>query len=126
MKTESNDVSTVNHPPHYNRFSHEVIELVEKMSFCNGNALKYLLRAPFKGAFSEDLKKAAWYLRRCETFPLTMQQEQLLKGFALEMAEHSPELSSVLRWLLEGIYPHSIADDLEELLRRQDGTEAEA
>lgn len=119
-------MSTVDHPQHYNRFSREVIDLVKNMGFCQGNALKYLLRAPFKGAFREDLKKATWYLRRCETFPLTMQQEQLLKGFALEMAEHSPELSSVLRWLLEGIYPHSIADDLEELLRRQDRTEAEA
>lgn len=55
----------VNHPQHYaEHYEHEVIELTELLSFCLGNAVKYLLRAPYKGGEKEDLQKAEWYLRR--------------------------------------------------------------
>lgn len=53
----------VNHPAHYTQYPHEVIELTEQLGFCLGNAVKYILRADYKGHKSEDLKKAAWYLR---------------------------------------------------------------
>jgi hypothetical protein len=56
----------VNHPKHYT--SHpsgvETIEITEHMNFCLGNAIKYILRAPYKGKEVEDLKKAVWYLNR--------------------------------------------------------------
>jgi hypothetical protein len=56
----------VDHPQHYT--SHpsgvEVIEITEHMNFCLGNAIKYILRAPYKGKEVEDLKKAVWYLNR--------------------------------------------------------------
>lgn len=56
----------VNHPKHYN--SHEsgveAIEICERMSFCVGNAVKYVFRAGEKGDRLEDLKKARWYLQR--------------------------------------------------------------
>lgn len=51
----------VDHPAHYGQYKIEVIEIVRKMSFDQGNVIKYLLRAPFKGHYYEDLKKAAWY-----------------------------------------------------------------
>lgn len=54
----------VNHPPHYNQFPIEVIELTELMDFCLGNATKYVLRAEFKNNRDEDLNKAIWYLNR--------------------------------------------------------------
>lgn len=54
----------VNHPKHYTQYKHEVIELTEKLGFCLGNAVKYILRAKFKGHEEEDLKKASWYLKR--------------------------------------------------------------
>jgi hypothetical protein len=54
----------VNHPEHYTQYEHEVIELTERLDFCLGNAVKYILRAPFKGKEVEDLHKALWYLRR--------------------------------------------------------------
>jgi len=57
---------SVNHPPHYN--SHEsgveAIDICEHMSFCIGNATKYVWRAGQKGDRTEDLKKARWYLER--------------------------------------------------------------
>ena len=56
----------VNHPPHYT--SHpsgvECIQITEHMSFCVGNAIKYLWRADEKGKAVEDLKKARWYIDR--------------------------------------------------------------
>lgn len=56
----------VNHPQHYT--SHpsgvECIQVTEHMGFCLGNVLKYVWRADNKGNAVEDLRKAAWYLRR--------------------------------------------------------------
>jgi hypothetical protein len=34
------------------------------MSFCIGNAIKYLWRADLKNDAIEDLRKAEWYIRR--------------------------------------------------------------
>jgi hypothetical protein len=34
------------------------------MSFCVGNAIKYLWRADLKGRSIEDLEKARWYIDR--------------------------------------------------------------
>ena len=59
----------VNHPAHYT--SHpsgvECIVVAEHMTFCAGNAIKYLWRAGLKGNGAkhiEDLKKARWYVDR--------------------------------------------------------------
>jgi len=56
----------VNHPPHYT--SHpsgvETITITEHMGFCLGNAVKYIMRADYKGNKLEDLKKARWYIDR--------------------------------------------------------------
>lgn len=55
----------VNHPAHYQHATGvEAIVIVENLSFCLGNALKYLWRAGKKGDAVEDLRKALWYVRR--------------------------------------------------------------
>lgn len=56
----------VNHPTHYTKHPSgvECIAIVEHMSFCLGNAVKYIWRAGEKGRELEDLKKARWYLDR--------------------------------------------------------------
>jgi len=56
----------VNHPSHYNVGKIEVIDIIEdwECSFCLGNVIKYVLRAPHKDKELEDLKKARWYLDR--------------------------------------------------------------
>lgn len=65
-------MSTIHHPVHYNslgavcrRCGHpiECIDVVERMNFVRGSALKYCWRADLKGGV-EDLKKAVWYLER--------------------------------------------------------------
>lgn len=58
---------TVDHPAHYGGEDnpYEVIKVIEAwgLGFCLGNVLKYIGR-PTKGKYLEDLKKAAWYLKR--------------------------------------------------------------
>jgi hypothetical protein len=59
----------VNRPPHYQREGVECIDAIRAalgdaafVSYCRGNAIKYLWRAGAKhGDGSEDMAKAAWY-----------------------------------------------------------------
>jgi hypothetical protein len=55
----------VRHPKHYT--SHpsgiEAIEITKFMNFCLGNAVKYILRADYKGDPITDLRKAQEYLQ---------------------------------------------------------------
>ncbi|WP_226035736.1 DUF3310 domain-containing protein [Aquibacillus saliphilus] len=63
---------SINHPSHYNSGKFETIEIIEEItkgyddgfvSYCVGNSLKYLARAPYKhDGIEEDLNKAAKYL----------------------------------------------------------------
>ena len=57
---------TVNEPAHY--LAHpdgiECIQVCEHLSFCRGNAIKYLWRAGLKGDAVTDLRKAIWYIQR--------------------------------------------------------------
>lgn len=56
----------VNHPAHYAAYDPEVIAITERLSFCEGNVVKYLARAGRKAGTpeQEDLAKARWYMRR--------------------------------------------------------------
>jgi hypothetical protein len=56
----------VNHPKHYTQHPSgiECIQITEHMTFCLGNALKYVWRAGLKGDEIEDLRKAVWYIER--------------------------------------------------------------
>lgn len=55
----------INWPKHYNQGGIQPIDFIEshKLSFCAGNVVKYVVRAPHKNGL-EDLKKARWYLDR--------------------------------------------------------------
>lgn len=56
----------VNHPKHYTAHPSgiECIQVTEHMSFCLGNAVKYIWRADLKNDAFEDLRKAIWYIQR--------------------------------------------------------------
>ena len=63
----------VNHPEHYNAHKMECIEEMKVLfgetavyHFCICNAWKYKNRAPYKGNFEEDMKKADWYLTKAK------------------------------------------------------------
>lgn len=61
-------IDKVNHPPHYKRGKIETITFIEdqKLNFCRGNVIKYVVRAGAKDSSTEleDLLKARWYLNR--------------------------------------------------------------
>ena len=59
-------MSKVDHPRHYNEGKIEVIDIIEDwdLGFHDGNIIKYILRAKFKGNEIQDLEKAVWYLKR--------------------------------------------------------------
>lgn len=83
-RISSGNKEHVNSPDHYQhiRLAHneidpqyyETIDIIEGVlnsleldpfgSDCIGNALKYIMRAPYKGKMAEDLAKASWYLSR--------------------------------------------------------------
>ena len=65
LKKKNKENNAVNHPSHYNQ-GIEVIDIIETwgLNFPLGNAIKYILRAPYKSNQLEDLKKARWYVNR--------------------------------------------------------------
>ena len=69
MGSQSPDM--VNSPPQYQLDGLEAIDIIkasltadEYLGYLKGNALKYMLREPFKGNAKQDVAKAQWYLER--------------------------------------------------------------
>lgn len=64
----------INTPKHYRRGTPEVIDIISglepRAGFLQANAIKYLMRAPYKGSYREDLEKAQWYAKRAISEPL--------------------------------------------------------
>lgn len=63
----------VNSPPHYTKGKFETIDVLEDIvqhytdpveATLVWNTIKYIARAPHKEEYSQDLKKAQWYLNR--------------------------------------------------------------
>lgn len=63
----------VNHPAHYTAGGIECLDAIEAAvckyekpmhAFLAGQVIKYIWRAPLKGGYYEDLKKAQFYLNR--------------------------------------------------------------
>jgi hypothetical protein len=52
----------VHQPEHYTtRYDFECIEATRHMTFCTGNAFKYIYRCHDKGTYEQDLRKALVY-----------------------------------------------------------------
>ena len=84
-------VDMVNRPPHYMQGGIEAIDVIasrltkeEFIGYLKGCKLKYDLRYPFKGAFSQDLEKSEWY------------KNKLLEVMRDEEAINPPELEAML------------------------------
>lgn len=83
---ESGDADPVEHPAHY-ELSHpglECIDLTAGMSFCMGNAVKYVWRYRSKNKPVEDLRKSLWYTHyaenRNEPVALTCRQRGIINA----------------------------------------------
>ena len=56
------DREMVNHPNHYNYTSVECIDIISKLTFSLGSAIKYLWRCGHKENDLEDIKKCLFYI----------------------------------------------------------------
>jgi len=58
------DGDMVNSPAHYTKGGIETYDFIraKELSYELGNVVKYVTRAPYKGNYVEDLKKARWYI----------------------------------------------------------------
>ena len=56
----------INRPNHYTTGDIECLDFIEawELDFREGNVIKYVVRAPYKGTKLQDLKKARFYLDR--------------------------------------------------------------
>ena len=80
----------INHPQHYIHPSGvECIQITEHMSFCLGNAIKYIWRADSKGAPINDLRKAIWYLER----EITRRTDEANTAPLVTKSDSSPNLT---------------------------------
>ena len=101
----TNKHDMVNHPPHYNKGSIEVIDIIELLNtpYHIGNAIKYICRSDSKGNEEQDLQKALWYLNRYSnssvfTYRSDTQDIESLKEF-IKSQKLNLLLSDVL-WLI--------------------------
>ena len=71
----NDDYEHVDHPTHYNNYSQEVIDMMEKIwgtqnliTFCEMNAFKYRMRMGTKpdNPIQQDLDKEKWYLNKAK------------------------------------------------------------
>lgn len=94
----------VNHPAHYTHFSIEVIDIIDRMNFCAGSAIKYILRAPFKGEYERDLRKAIWYLRRIQELHIEtgieVEEEIALRHVSMEATVEN--IRQALQFIADG------------------------
>ena len=61
-------VDMVNSPAHYGSGPYEVVKVLKAWGFFDDammyNVIKYVARAPHKGKYIEDLKKAIWHIEK--------------------------------------------------------------
>lgn len=95
IKSNGATNNNVNHPRHYNgNCSLECIDAMEiafgreaVMSFCKGNAFKYLWRHSNKGK-QEDLDKALWYCGRVNSMLYEGEVDIQLNTLVTKINEH--------------------------------------
>lgn len=98
MQTENNPVTA---PSHYTVYPVQPIVITRHLGFCLGNAVKYVLRAPYKGG-AEDLYKALQYLEwEKETPGCHAPVDAYIDALAVLTAHFSQKLP-------EEIYPYHV------------------
>jgi hypothetical protein len=124
----------INHPGHYNACGEkdedgsvpfEPIKVIEEWGFgegfCLGNAIKYIIRAPYKGTEEKDLRKALWYLERLRWSTVPRHNENLCDPRSVAEAWKLPGPLAVALEAIMGWSPSKAADAirgyLEEIRR---------
>ena len=105
-------------PDHYKKAAIPVEPIVvcSRLSFCLGNFVKYVCRAPYKGNELEDLKKALWYINYIDIDTFDEEVEQLQNDKLLcEILTYGPAIIQNLVYdRLENDIQRNIQDALHE------------
>ena len=120
-------MSAVNHPIHYNQHAVEAIEIIENFNFCLGNAIKYIMRYPYKEG-SQDLNKALWYLERQVNSSISRvitPERKLLNNIELLIrSEGNKDLKvvyqNIFSYQFEGGHPKVIWESIEILRKLEE------
>lgn len=114
----------VSRPKHYN--SHpsgvECIELARLMSFCTGNALKYVWRMGLKDGQTDlqELSKAQWYLRHALSdtpFIVTIDKavrDERIRLMRLVSLHHETQIARMIEWLVVAENAPNLSQYLED------------
>lgn len=121
-------MNSVNHPDHYNRLPHEVISIIWNLRFDKGNVIKYLMRAPFKGRYMEDLKKAQWYLHwideHYESYDSISDTDRQMIEDNIQALGDRPEITYPLHLITLNFW-HLARNALDAALKQMEGENAE-
>ena len=116
----------VNHPAHYTsgfKFKKpECIDFTKHMSFCRGNAFKYVWRCGLKGDKAkaiEDLNKAKWYLS-CEDCAAN-NLEELRSLFKLLLSDRTHKFFA-LENIITG-FNGLASDEIDEMIKEIEAPE---
>lgn len=103
-------MSTIVHPRHYNLHPSgiECMDVVERMDFCTGNAVKYLWRADYKDRRSEDIEKAGFYLDRILMEGSTVvlggiKDDEALNRYAERLMEYGGWNAGIIWHIIRGL-----------------------
>ena len=102
----------VNSAPHYTVYPVQPIEIARHLGFCLGNAVKYVLRAPFKGEV-EDCDKALKYLAWEEERP---QAPMTVQAFAALEHDITRLRDALVLWESDPLVEDDITSGQSEFL----------
>lgn len=120
----------ISRPEHYTAGTPESIDIIEAwgLGFREGNALKYILRAPYKGRYTADMRKALWYAERLCAKPTVASANMTTSELGHGDVARGWELDETrahLVFLVWGRNWHALALRLREhLANLETGTEA--
>ena len=118
--TKSDVYDPVNHPSHYIKAAVMVqpIELTARLNACLGQAVNYIVRAPYKNNEVEDLEKAIFYLKKYgEVMADVYNAERNIGGSAVVLGRIFAKQSShvyikeALSWLFKWRWVSELAID---------------
>ena len=117
-------------PAHYTVYPVQPIEITRYLGFCLGNAVKYVLRAPYKGGV-DDLQKALQYLEweeQTPSRPLDAKAhravEEKIGDVCLFLAEKQPRYSWFQAAFLEYVGFFVFSGDAEYIRGMRSAVEA--
>ena len=108
--TKSDVYDPVNHPSHYIKAAVMVqpIELTARLNACLGQAVNYIVRAPYKNNEVEDLEKAIFYLKKFDAVMFSddfdgrdMGETALVLGRIFAKQSSHAYIKEALSWLFK-------------------------